>query len=140
MLRGPSNVADGVFENHKSGSFVAVHEIQLFLTWITYDPGFWSRFAGLIVFEFDRFEMTVAEATATEKVEQPKTLAQKVVSTTAGLVKDAAVQAGIAEKTPFCPDHQVAMQKKASKFGEGKFFWSCPVKLDDGKYCRAKPQ
>src|SRR4051794_39208584 len=87
----------------------------------------------------DVSEMTVGELAAIDRREHPKTIADKVVATTKALVKDAAVQAGIAEKTPICPDHQVAMQKRPSKFPGGKPYWSCPVKLDDGKYCRAKP-
>src|SRR3954447_23010773 len=77
-------------------------------------------------------EMTVAEVSAMEKPEQPKTMAQKVVATTTALVKEAAVQAGVVEKTPICPDHQVPMQKKPSKFGNGKFYWSCPQRNADG--------
>lgn len=83
-------------------------------------------------------ELTVAEVAASATPEPPKTMAQKVVATTAALVKDAAVQAGIAEKTPICPDHQAAMQKRPSKFPNGKPYWTCPVKLDDGKFCKAK--
>ena len=88
----------------------------------------------------DVAEMTVGELAAIDRREHPKTFCQKLTATTGALVKEAAVQVGVTEKTPVCPDHQKAMQKKPSKFGEGKFYWSCPVKLDDGKYCRAKPQ
>src|SRR5688572_14962364 len=70
----------------------------------------------------DVTEVTIIEMAAQATPEQPKTFAQKVVATTTALAKDAAVQAGIAEKTPMCPDHQVAMQKKPSKFGQGKFY------------------
>src|SRR4051794_35154284 len=72
----------------------------------------------------DVTEVTIAETAVLEKLEQPKTMAQKVVGTATALMKDAAVQAGIAEKTQFCPVHQVAMQKRSSKFGKGRFYWS----------------
>src|SRR5690349_17974993 len=65
-------------------------------------------------------EVNIATITASKKSEdseRPKTMAQKVVATTTALVKDAAVQAGIAEKTQICADHRVPMQKKPSKFG-----------------------
>jgi hypothetical protein len=88
----------------------------------------------------DVSEMTIGELVAIDRKEHPKTLADKVVATTTAMVKDAAVQAGVIEKTPNCPDHQVAMQKRESKYPNGKPYWSCPVKLDDGKYCRAKPK
>ena len=84
-------------------------------------------------------EVNVLEVGTLEKPEQPKTMAQKVVATTTALVKDAAAQVGIAEKTPICPDHQVAMQKKPSRFGKGKFYFVCPERLADGSYCKAKP-
>lgn len=87
----------------------------------------------------DVTEVTIVEMAALDKPEQPKTMAQKAVAATTALAKDAAAQAGVIEKTRICPDHQVAMQKKASKFGAGKFYFACPVKLDDGKYCKAKP-
>lgn len=76
-------------------------------------------------------EMTVAEVSAAAQPEQPKTMAQKVVATTTALVKDAAAQAGIVEKTPICPEHQKPMRS-------GKYGWYCPNKRDDGSYCRAK--
>lgn len=85
-------------------------------------------------------EVTMVELGRLDTSEQPKTMAQKVVAATTALAKDAAVQVGVMEKTPFCPDHQVAMQKRESKYPNGKPYWSCPVKLDDGKYCRAKPK
>ena len=72
-------------------------------------------------------EMTIARSGRSGETRAAQTMAQKVVATTTALVKDAAVQAGIAEKTPICPDHQVAMQKRPSKFGQGKFYWSCPA-------------
>ena len=87
----------------------------------------------------DVTEVTIAETAVLVTPEQPKTMAQKVVATTTALVKDAAAQVGIAEKTAICPDHQVAMQKKPSKFGKGKFYFACPERLADGSYCKAKP-
>ena len=84
-------------------------------------------------------EVNVLEVDALEKPEPPKTMAQKVVATTAALVKDAAVQVGIAEKTRFCSDHRVEMQKRPSKFRAGQVYFACPERLADGSYCKAKP-
>ena len=88
----------------------------------------------------DVAEMTIGELAALDRKEHPKTMTEKVVAATTALAKEAAAQVGVMEKTPFCPDHQVAMQKRESKYPNGKPYWSCPIKLDDGKYCRAKPQ
>ena len=84
-------------------------------------------------------EVNILEVDALDKPEPPKTLAQKMAAETAALVKDAAAQAGLVEKTRICSDHQVPMQKRSSKFGKGKFYFACPEKLADGSYCRAKP-
>jgi hypothetical protein len=48
---------------------------------------------------------------------------------TAGAVKTStAAPARIEDEAPLCPDHQMAMQQKPSKFHKGEFFWSCPAK------------
>jgi len=93
----------------------------------------WGSFPYDILTEINGVEAPM------EKLEQPKTMAQKVVATTTAQAKDAPAQTGMTEKTPNCPDHQVAMQKRESKYPNGKPYWSCPEKVD-GKYCRAKPQ
>ena len=91
-------------------------------------------------FKVDPFGPDAPSKVELVKEPAPQTLGQKIVTTTTALAKDAAVQTGMIEKNPICPDHHVPMQKKPSKFGNGKFYFSCPVKLDDGTYCRAKPQ
>lgn len=92
-------------------------------------------------FPFDYVtEVTMVELGRLDTPELPKTMAQKMVGTATALVKEAAAQVGVTEKTRFCSVHQVAMQKKPSKFGKDKFYFSCPEKNDDGSYCKAKPQ
>ena len=73
--------------------------------------------------------MSIVEVHEPEPV--PKTLAQKTVAT--------AAQPDVAEQTPICRDHRVAMQQKPSKFGKGQFYWRCPAKNADGSYCKYRP-
>src|SRR5688572_1578887 len=37
---------------------------------------------------------------------------------------------------PYCKDHQVPMVWRKGQYG---FFWSCPHKSEDGKYCKYRP-